>query len=801
MVAILASGLFTLVILALVSAYWAWLQEFCKKMVRDGTLGGMPCVCYAQQEVANSDMMAAKEGKEGVQAAVDPHMLQYYESYYQSLGYPPGTATQVLGGVAANAQHQMALPAPMMPGAMMQAAPPGTPALQDSAWMQPRPMGLPLALPPSRHPGMMAPPTPQNRGRSPRGNETGKSFGDLVSETNRRPSRQLPLFTDTSLPRMPTPTATPRGVATPRGGEEATLALEDGNTDEAAAGEEVTVTVSKSLEDVKEPQHRPSTADSVLSCLSDSTAGSGPSRPGTGDTAKPSDAEGKPLSPVQEEQEEEDKEGSKDTQTPRSFRTFFNDRVTKLLSNKEGTEPERKLFGSAGGSFSGFFGQFGDASASVSKEVPPDQEVQGDEADEAAKAEKDEAERLAAEEQAAAEAQRRAEAEAERAAAERAAAEKAEADRLEAERLAAERDEAARRAAEEAERLKRLETDRLAAEAAEREAAARAAAQIAEADRLESERLVAERAAAEKAEADRLEVERRAAEAERLAAERVEAARRAAEEAERLAAEAAQREAAARAAAQKAEADRLESERLAAERAAAEKAAAEQAAAEKAAAEKAEAERREAERLEREAAEKEAAEKAAQAARAAQAAAERGVSPRTGKAPPPPPPKAGGEASRSGSKSSAGDRRPPPPPPKGKPAVPGPNLSVETDPDATIGSASASPAGWNRADHSLAGLWHSQQQTPSGSAAPSPLASMAAADGAEVQAESPAGSAPNTERMMGRPPRGPGPMMPGPGLNVETDFEDTLKSNVSMSSDSPSNRRTLMQFSLPGLHL
>eukprot|EP00439_Symbiodinium_sp_Y106_P058363 s1342_g8.t1 len=51
----------------------------------------------------------------------DPHMLQYYESYYQSLGYPPGTATQMLGG-ANQQQHQMALPAPMMPGAMMQAA-------------------------------------------------------------------------------------------------------------------------------------------------------------------------------------------------------------------------------------------------------------------------------------------------------------------------------------------------------------------------------------------------------------------------------------------------------------------------------------------------------------------------------------------------------------------------------------------------------------------------------------------------------------------------------------------------------
>jgi len=173
------------------------------------------------------------------------------------------------------------------------------------------------------------------------------------------------------------------------------------------------------------------------------------------------------------------------------------------------------------------------------------------------------------------------------------------------------------------------------------------------------------------------------------------------------------------------------------------------------------------------------------------------VSPRTGKAPPPPPPKAGAEAqaSRSGSKSSTkegGERRPPPPPPKGKPAVrPGPQiLSVDTDPEATIGSASASPAGWQRADHSLAMLWQSQQQTPTGSAAPSPLASMANADDTQARAESPAGSAPNTDRMMSRPPRGPGPMMPGPGLNVETDFEDTLKSNASFASDSPSNRRT-----------
>eukprot|EP00913_Durusdinium_trenchii_P001572 g1456.t1 len=86
-------------------------------------------------------------------------------------------------------------------------------------------------------------------------------------------------------------------------------ALEDGKTEEAAAtqGEEVAVTKSKSLEDVKD--HRPSTADSVLSCLSDSTAGSG-SRPGTGDSTTKDEAgegAGKALSPVKEEKEEEDR--------------------------------------------------------------------------------------------------------------------------------------------------------------------------------------------------------------------------------------------------------------------------------------------------------------------------------------------------------------------------------------------------------------------------------------------------------------------------------------------------------------
>eukprot|EP00439_Symbiodinium_sp_Y106_P054095 s1342_g7.t1 len=593
---------------------------------------------------------------------------------------------------------------------------------QDSAWMQPRPMALPLALPPSRHPGMMAPPTPQNRGRSPRGNETGKSFGDLVSETNRRPSRQLPLFTDTSLPRMPTPTATPRGVATPRAGEEATLALEDGNTEETAAGEEVTVTVSKSLEDVKE--HRPSTADSVLSCLSESTAGSG-SRPGTGDTAKPSDAEGKPLSPVKEEREEEDRttiivvsrtcrlrlEGNKDSQTPRSFRTFFNDRVTKLLSNKEGTEPDRKLFGA---SFSGFFGGGGECGpqlAVASKEVPPEvhpsnwnvlhvlvtlivmfamvvwrrlpstesapEESSAPATSSEAEEKRAEEERLA-QEAAAREAAEKA-AEEERLVAEKvAAAQKAEEERLAQEaasREAAAREAAAREAAEKAAEEERLAAARAAsAQKAEEEAAAREAAAREAAERAaEEERLAAARAAAaQKAEEEAAareaaarEAAERAAEEERLAAARAAAAQKAEEE--RLAQEAAAREAAAKAA---------EEERLAAARAAAEKA--------------------EAERLAQEAAAREAAEKAAEEERLA--------------------------ALKAQGLGWGGERRPPPPPPKGKPAVrPGPQiLSVDTDPEATIGSASASPAGWQRADHSLAMLWQSQQQTPTGSAAPSP---------------------------------------------------------------------------------
>jgi len=209
---------------------------------------------------------------------------------------------------------------------------------------------------------------------------------------------------------------------------------------------------------------------------------------------------------------------------------------------------------------------------------------------------------IEAEEAARKEAERLA-AEAERLAAEQAAAEAAaKAEAEEAARLAAEAEEAARLAAEaeEAARLAEEEEARRAAEeeaarlAAEAEEAARLAAEAEEAARLaaeEAERLAAMQKAAEEAEAAaraeaeeaaRIAAEQEAARAaaeeeERLAAERAaaaeEEARRAAEEAERLAQEEEARLAAEEAARQAAEeeANRLakeEADRLAAEAAA-----------------------------------------------------------------------------------------------------------------------------------------------------------------------------------------------------------------------------------------
>eukprot|EP00913_Durusdinium_trenchii_P001570 g1454.t1 len=96
----------------------------------------------------------------------------------------------------------------------------------------------------------------------------------------------------------------------------------------------------------------------------------------------------------------------------------------------------------------------------------------------------------------------------------------------------------------------------------------------------------------------------------------------------------------------------------------------------------------------------------------------------------------------------------------------------------------ASPAG-QRADHSLHGLW--QSQTPSGMP-PSPMADdLECHEGASASrpGESPSALA-HGALTPGR--RTPGPMIPGPAL-IDTDFEDTLKSNASFMSDSPSSRK------------
>jgi len=799
LIGIACGGIFVVGVLGLVAAYWIR-----KK-------------CFQPKLVKVVDESYAKEGKEGLEAGVDQNVLQFYESYYQSLGYPPGTAAQVLGA-SVGQQHQLALAGPMG-GAMMAGAPAGTPALQDAAWMAPRPMSAPLqlALPPSRHPGM-APPTPQNRGRSPRGETPGKSFGDLVSESNRRPSRQLPLFTDTSLPKMPTPTATPRGVATPRQ-DEHSLALEDGKTEDAAiGGDEVAVTVSKSLEDVKE--QRPSTADSVLSCLSDSTAGSG-SRPGTGDSAKDEgNAGGKALSPVKEEREEEAKQD--DSQ---SFRTFFNDRVTKLLST-EGDAERKPLFGSFSGKS---FGDLVSESRRPSDELPEgaakgdgedakessadagDAPVEatssiktffndrvtkllsvggderkplfgsfasgsfgpglGDAGSSAPDAEEEAAKKAAAEEAA----RKAAEEEATRKAAEEEAAKKAAAE--EAARKAAE-EEAARKAAEE-EAAKKAAAEEAARKAAAEEAARKAAeeeaAKKAAAD--EAARKAAEEEAARKAADEEAAKKAAADEAARKAAAE-EAARKTAEEeaAKKAAADEAARKAAAEEAARKAAEE--EAARKAAEEEDAKKQAAEEAA-RKAAAEEAA----------RKAAEEEAARKAAEEEAARKAAEEEAAK------------KAAQEASASQPQTPHGQRRaPPPPPPRPKPkqlASPGgsrvgsmsPSPLADADhaeggnsPSSAVGSGAASPSG-SRADHSLHGLW--QSQTPTGR-----MAGPSLADGeAEAGPNSPAGSAPNTGRLMTPTSarRAPGPMIPGP--MIDTDFEDTLKSNGSFVSDSPGGRK------------
>lgn len=288
---------------------------------------------------------------EAPKPAMDTTMLAWYEAYYQSLGYPPGTATTAFTGATAPQQpQQLALPPPMQ----------GMDMSQPTAWLAlqnaPRPpSALPLALPPHRPPSSM--------GRSPRGEQPGRSFGDLVSDANKRPSTALPAFTDTSLSPMPTPTCTPRGDATPRDFSQAAssssaLALEDGrsgSTDNLGGG---ILKMSKPpLGGFAVPPERPKTGDSNDSgdslAFSESSAGFLDSRPSTSTSEPvplPASSEHQPLTqsaleahtigsmtqgwlaPVKEEEEEGPKSRG-------GLSAFVGSKLGRLLGSGQKEEP------------------------------------------------------------------------------------------------------------------------------------------------------------------------------------------------------------------------------------------------------------------------------------------------------------------------------------------------------------------------------------------------------------------------------------------------------------------------------
>jgi hypothetical protein len=184
---------------------------------------------------------------------MDMQMIAWYEAYYQSLGYPPGTATNALAG----GQQQLALP-PSGTGQDIQESwlalqnapqpPAAAPMLLPGSNMS-APPPPPLALPGPNHfsdaTRPPTPPTPGNgriSGQSPRNGTRAstfnKTFSDLIAEAQKKTmgaahANQVKSFTDMDLSPMPTPSATPRGDPTPRAAIEtpataASLAIEDG---------------------------------------------------------------------------------------------------------------------------------------------------------------------------------------------------------------------------------------------------------------------------------------------------------------------------------------------------------------------------------------------------------------------------------------------------------------------------------------------------------------------------------------------------------------------------------------------
>lgn len=199
---------------------------------------------------------------DAAQAGNNPYMLALWDEYYSKVGYPPGAGP----------------PMQALPGLQ------GMPAIQDcSSFMQqpPAPALAPMQpgfRPPSAMPPMLPPASTPPMGASPRSpvtpKKSAKSFGDLVSEAQRKPTPRGSSFTNMDLSPMPTPTCTPRG------GEP--LAIED-----ARPGSGGSYAPPNADSFAVRPSSRGSNAPpgSGGSCVRPGSDGSTSVRPETGDSA------------------------------------------------------------------------------------------------------------------------------------------------------------------------------------------------------------------------------------------------------------------------------------------------------------------------------------------------------------------------------------------------------------------------------------------------------------------------------------------------------------------------------------